>query len=119
MKRTRLPGRRTHLRLRPALTLAVVLLGAPPQFAAAEDMTRFLDLKSDEFTKADMTRSEVAAALAAAASADIVDLSGRRLNRLDLSGMDLQKVKLQAARLNGTRLVGANLDGVVWIKHGR
>ena len=51
MKRTRLPGRRTHLRLRPALTLAVVLLGAPPQFAAAEDMTRFLDLKSDEFTK--------------------------------------------------------------------
>ena len=43
---------------------ALALAGAPA--AAPQDMLRFLDLASEEFTKADMTRAEVEAALARA-----------------------------------------------------
>jgi uncharacterized protein YjbI with pentapeptide repeats len=103
-----------HPKRRIALSLAVVLagvwLGRP---SAAQDMLQFLDLKSDEFTKAEMTRADVEARLAKAAPGEMIDLSARRLNGLDLSGLDLRRLKLQSARINKTNLKGANLDGVV------
>ena len=55
--------------------------------ASAQDLWQYIDLNSDAFTKADMTRADVEAAITAAGSAP-VDLSGKQLNRLDLSGID-------------------------------
>src|SRR5689334_483636 len=78
-------------------TLALVSAAAP---TLAQDMLRYLDLKSEEFTKADVTRAEIEAALAAAGPSGRVDLSGKRLNGLDLSALDLRRTKLQATRLN-------------------
>ena len=86
--------------------LAALVLALSPA-AAPQDMLQFLDLKSEEFSKADMTRSEIEAALAAAEPNGTVNLSGKRLNGLDLSGLDLRRAKLQSARLNAARLVGA------------
>lgn len=99
---------------RAAAVLAVLLVfapSAPPLYA--QDMVQSLDLNSDEFTKADMTRADLETAIAKLKDGDILDLSGKRLNRLDLSGLDLTRTHLQAARLNGTNLKGAKLDGVV------
>jgi hypothetical protein len=61
-----------------ALLAAVVCL-APLSFARA-DMVDHLDLKSDEFTKADVTRDDVVAAIAKAGTDGTADFSGRRLN---------------------------------------
>lgn len=103
----------------PAVALAFSLLGAVGSLIVsnapvrAQDMTRYLDLSSDEFTKADMTRADIEQALAALPSGKTLDLSGKRLNTLDLSGMDLTRTKLQSTRLNGAKLSGAKLDGVV------
>ena len=96
-----------------------MLLGAPPQFAAAEDMTRFLDLKSDEFTKADMTRSR----------------SRQRLPRLlpltsSISPAGGSIVSISRAwiseklscRQRGSMVPGSSaptLTAWFWIKHGR
>src|SRR5262245_22136552 len=91
-----------------ALALAAPLAAVLP--ALPQDMLRYLDLNSEAFTRADMTRTEIEAALAVPAGT--VDLSGKRLNGLDLSGLDLRRATLQSARLNRTRLAGANLDGV-------
>ena len=52
---------------------AAMFVCAMPGAAAAQDMLRFLDLKSDDFTKAEMTRTEIEAALAAAGPATRVD----------------------------------------------
>ena len=93
------------------IVLATLLAATVPPLAAAQEMLRYFDLKSDEFTKADMTRIEVEAVLAAANPARPADLSARRLNGLDLSGLDFRRAKLQATRLNGANLAGANLDG--------
>jgi len=93
------------------IVLATLLAATVPPLAAAQEMLRYFDLKSDEFTKADMTRIEVEAVLAAANPARPADLSARRLNGLDLSGLDFRGAKLQATRLNGANLAGANLDG--------
>jgi uncharacterized protein YjbI with pentapeptide repeats len=82
----------------------------PPAYA---DMVDSLDLKSDDFTKAEMTRADLEAALAALKPGETLDLSGKRLNGLDLSGLDLTRTRLQAARLNGSNLSGSKLDGVV------
>ena len=91
------------------LCLAVCLfLGVTS--ASAQDLWQYIDLNSDAFTKADMTRADVEAAITAAGSAP-VDLSGKQLNRLDLSGINLAGANLLAARINGTKLVGANLKG--------
>ena len=48
------------------IVLATLLAATVPPLAAAQEMLRYFDLKSDEFTKADMTRIEVEAVLAAA-----------------------------------------------------
>ena len=107
------PSRRSTARAACAGALIVAILVAPgPDAALAQDMIQYLDLKSDDFTKADMTRGDIEAALAAAGPSGIVDLTGKRLNGLDLSGLDLRRVRLQAARLNGARLAGTNLEGV-------
>jgi BTB/POZ domain-containing protein KCTD9 len=92
--------------------LAAVLLLVPCGALQAQDMIDQLDLKSDEFTKAEMTRDDVLAAIAAAGDG-VADLSGKRLNGLDLSGLDLRKLKLQSSRINHANFAGANLDGVV------
>ena len=81
----------------PAVLTAALLL-APVGAACAQDMIDQLDLKSDEFTKADVTREDVLAAIAAAAPDGVADFSGKRLNGLDLSGLDLRRLKLQATR---------------------
>ena len=95
-----------------ASALAGALLLVPTGALRAQDMIDQLDLKSDEFTKADMTRDDVLAAIAAAGDG-VADLSGKRLNGLDLSGLDLRKLKLQSSRINHANFAGANLDGVV------
>src|SRR5262245_4163531 len=92
--------------------LAAALVACAVPLGSAQEMFRHLDLKSDDFTKADMTRAEIEAALAPADQDKVVDLSGRRLNGLDLSGLDLRRVKLQAARLNRTELAIGRRAGV-------
>ncbi len=71
-------------------------LGAPP--ASAQNMLDMADLTSDQFTKAEMTRADIEAALAKLPAGETLDLFGKALNNLDLSGMDLRRVNLQAAR---------------------
>lgn len=56
-----------------------------------------LDVTSDAFTKATMTRSELEAAIAKLPAGETLDLTGKSLNGLDLSGMDLRRTKLRPA----------------------
>ena len=80
--------------------------------AHAQDLWQYIDLNSDAFTKADMTRADVEATLKAAASAGTpADFSGKQLNKLDLSGLDLSGANLLASRINGANLKGAKLKG--------
>ena len=58
---------------KPILTAVMLACASLP--IVAQDMIRFLDLGSDDFTKADMTRGEIEAALAAAEPAKLVDFS--------------------------------------------
>lgn len=96
-----------------ALSLAAMSLAAlPPRGAAAQDLTQFLDLTSDEFTKSDMTRSDIEAALKALAPGEILDLSGKRLNKLDLSNLDLTRAKLTSTRINGCNARNSKFDGI-------
>ena len=81
-----------------ALGLALAFGSTVP--TRAQDLLQYLDLNSDEFTKSDMTRAEIEAAIAAA-GAGVVDLFGKRLNGLDLSGLDLRKSILKAAYITG------------------
>jgi BTB/POZ domain-containing protein KCTD9 len=78
----------------------------------AQDMTG-LDTTSDAFTKSEMTRADIEAAIAKLQPGATLDLSGKSLNGLDLSGMDLRQVKLQSTRINHTNFKSANLEGVV------
>ena len=89
---------------------AFTIAAAPP--AAAQDLLKYFDLTTDEFTKSDMTRAEIEAALAKLPEGQTLDLSAKRLNNLDLSGMDLSRVKLNAARINGCNFKGSNFSGV-------
>ena len=95
-----------------ALFLCAALLTVPPSPVLA-DMVDSLDLASDDFTKAEMTRADIEAALAGLKAGETLDLSGKRLNGLDLSGLDLTRTRLQATRINNVNLKGAKLDGVV------
>jgi uncharacterized protein YjbI with pentapeptide repeats len=90
---------------------ALAIFAAVPA-VHAQDMTG-LNITSDDFTKAEMSRSDVEAGIAALAPGKVLDLSGKSLNGLDLSAMDLRRVKLQSARINKTNFKGANLEGVV------
>ncbi|MEQ1712572.1 MAG: pentapeptide repeat-containing protein, partial [Hyphomicrobium sp.] len=81
--------------------------------AAAQDMMSGIDLTSDAFTKAEMSRADLEAQLAKLPAGEVLDLSARSLNGLDLSKMDLRRTKLQSARINRVNLAGANLEGVV------
>jgi uncharacterized protein YjbI with pentapeptide repeats len=101
-----------HGLAKAAFAAAFLLVGGAPA-PRAQDMIDQLDLKSDEFTKADVTRDDVLAAIAATPDGSLADFSGKRLNGLDLSGLDLRKLKLQSTRINGAKLAGANLDGVI------
>lgn len=95
-----------------ALATAIGVFGAPT-VGVAQDMIQFLDLKSDEFTKADTTRAEIEALIAAQKPGEPLDLSARRLNHLDLSGLDLTGVNLQSARINGANFKGSRLDRAI------
>ncbi|SFK62708.1 pentapeptide repeat-containing protein [Methylocapsa palsarum] len=80
----------------------------------AQDMMRNVDLSGPQFTRAEMTREEVAAGADAARKRGTpADFSGKSLNGLDLSGLDLNGVNFRAARMNKAKLVGAKLDGAV------
>ena len=99
--------------LATAAFAAAFLLAGSVLALQAQDMIDQLDLKSDEFTKADVTRDDIVAAIAATPDGSLADFSGKRLNGLDLSGLDLRKLRLQSTRINGAKLAGANLDGVI------
>jgi uncharacterized protein YjbI with pentapeptide repeats len=112
------PARRTHLRGLLTMLACTAFaqgfgLAALAPTALAQDMTQYLDLKSDEFTKADLTRADVEALIAARKASTRIDLQAKRLNKLDLSGLDLSNANLQSARINGTDLSKAKLDGAV------
>ena len=85
---------------------------APLAGATAQSMLDMVDLKSDSFTKAEMSRAEIEGALAKLGADEVLDLRAKALNGLDLSNMDLRRTNLQTARLMGSNLAGANLDGV-------
>lgn len=87
------------------LGAAALGLGLLAVTAPAQDMMRDVDLSSPDMVSADMTRSEVEAALAAANVAAPADFNGKRLSSLDLSG-----AIFRAARLNKKKLVGAKLN---------
>ncbi|MGL4397171.1 MAG: pentapeptide repeat-containing protein, partial [Hyphomicrobium sp.] len=93
-----------------ALVMTASLAEIP---AHAQDATQYLDLKSDEFTKADMSRADIEAGIAALKDGETLDLSAKRLNGLDLSGMDLTRVRLQSARINAVNFRGAKFDAVI------
>lgn len=100
---------------KPALALLIMAAAVPVPMsgpAHAQDLTQFLDLKSDEFTKSDITRASIEAGIAALAAGATLDLSGKRINGVDLSGLDLTRTKLTSARINGCNFKGANLSGV-------
>ena len=99
-------------------TVLIAILACSAAAAEAQDMTQYLDLNSEEFTRADMTRADIEAAIAKLETGAVVDLSGKRLNKLDLSGMDLRRVKLQSSRLNGANLKGADLTVSFSIRRG-
>lgn len=77
----------------------------------AQDPYQGLDMNSDAFTKAEMSRADIETLVVSKKGTDPVDLSGKSLNGLDLSGLDLRGVLLRAARLNKTKLRGAQLQG--------
>jgi uncharacterized protein YjbI with pentapeptide repeats len=87
--------------LYPSFVIALALFAgavieAPP--ARAQSMLDMVDLTTDQFTKAEMSRADIEAALAKLPEGETLDLFGKALNKLDLSGMDLRRVSLQAAR---------------------
>ena len=90
-----------------SLPLAAIAAFASVFVVQAQDMTG-LDVTSDAFTKAEMSRADIEAAIAALEPNRVLDLSGKSLNGLDLSGLDLRRVKLQSARINKTSFKGAN-----------
>ena len=66
-----------------SMVLAITTLSTSPA-AVAQDLTQFLDLKSDEFTKADLSRADIEAMITGRTEGQAIDLSARRLNKLDL-----------------------------------
>lgn len=97
-----------------AVVGCVNFIGLSSSPATAQDLVQFLDLKSDDFTKADMSRDDIVASLAKLEPGKLLDLSGKRLNGLDLSGLDLRQTILRSARLNGANLKDVKLDGVAF-----
>ncbi|AGK58118.1 hypothetical protein HYPDE_32218 [Hyphomicrobium denitrificans 1NES1] len=87
-----------------------IILGASP--LAAQSMTDMVDLSSDAYTKAEMSRADIAIAIGKLQPGKKLNLSGKALNGLDLSGMDLRRVNLQAAHMMHTDFSNSNLDGV-------
>lgn len=98
----------------PALlvTALALVMFQIPSAARSQDFTG-LNITSEAFTKADMTRDDIVKSLAELPPGAQLDLSGKSLNGLDLSELDLRRVKLQSARINETNFKGSNLDGVV------
>src|SRR5690348_6339022 len=101
---------RSRLRGLYLLLAAAMALAAAP--AHGQSMIDMVDLTTDQFTKAEMSRADIEAALAKLPEGEKLDLFGKALNNLDLSGMDLRRVNLQAARLMKSNLSNANLEGV-------
>jgi BTB/POZ domain-containing protein KCTD9 len=87
-----------------------IISGATP--LSAQSMTDMVDFTTDAYTKAEMSRADIATAIGKLPPGEKLDLSGKALNGLDLSGMDLRRVNLQAARIMRTNFSNSNLDGV-------
>lgn len=79
----------------------------------AQDMLQGVDLAQPAYSKSELTRADVEAALLHRKSGNKVDLSEKSLNGLDLSGLDLHGVDFHAARMNKTSLAGARLDDAI------
>jgi len=90
-----------------------LLLSLSAVAATAQDMMRDLDLASPDMVLADLTRADVAAAVARATEAAPADFTGKRLSNLDLSRLDLSGAIFRAARMNKTSFVGAKLDRAI------
>src|SRR5262245_1361315 len=99
-----------------AAALLAALIATP---AAAQDMLRYLDLKSEEFSKADLSRAEVEAALAAAGPTGVVDLTGRRLNGLDLSDSTCGAANCRPRASTRPSLWAPTSTASCWIRRGR
>lgn len=94
------------------IAAAVLAVGLGASGASA-DMLQGVDLDQPAYSQAELSRTDLEAALKARAPGAAPDLSGRSLNGLDLSGLDLSGVNFRAARLNKARLAGARLDGAI------
>ncbi len=108
------PERDEAVRMRHVLNFVlgcVALLSATN--LRAQDMLQGVDLAQPAYSKAELTRADVEAALEQRSSGRKVDLSEKSLNGLDLSGLDLRGVNFRAARMNRTRLSGARLDDAI------
>ncbi|MCJ2073530.1 pentapeptide repeat-containing protein [Methylobacterium sp. J-030] len=87
---------------------------------AEQDLRLGADMSSPAMTKAEMSRADVEAMIAAANGRPI-DLHDEALSGLDLSGLNLRGANLRTARLNtanlrGTDLGGANLEQAWFLK---
>lgn len=91
--------------------LSVASLFAAP--LCAQDMLQGVDLAQPAYSKAELTRADIEAALQHRGAGHKVDLSEKSLNGLDLSGLDLHGVDFRAARMNKVRLAGARLDDAI------
>lgn len=104
---------------RLALSFMLAVLAAGPA-AAEQDLLLGADMTSPAMTKAEMSRADVEAMIAAAGGRPL-DLADKALSGLDLSGLNLRGANLRTARLNkanlrGTDLSGANLEQAWLIK---
>ncbi len=102
--------RPANTRLFKLFALAFGLASSSP--ALAQDALDGIDLTSENFTKAEMSRAAIENGIAALTGDAKLDLTGKALNGLDLAGLDLTKTDLSQARLNKANLTGANLSGV-------
>jgi BTB/POZ domain-containing protein KCTD9 len=107
------------------LAMALMLAGGASVIepASAQDATQYLDITSDEFTKAEMTRADIEAALAALAPSKLTSarINGCKLNGANFSAVsldgawalksDFRDAKFIGASLFQTQMMDAILDG--------
>jgi len=88
---------------------AALSLGLLTVTATAQDMMRGVDLSSPDMVSAEMTRTQVEAAIATATAAP-ADFTGKRLSNLDLSGLDLSRAIFFAQRGSTKRSLRAQIS---------
>jgi BTB/POZ domain-containing protein KCTD9 len=72
------------------IAIFCIAIVCSPQLRA-QSMTDQVDFSTDAYTKAEMSRADIAAALTKLKPGEKLDLTGKALNGLDLSNMDLRR----------------------------